>query len=221
MTELKEKKLYPLLPDVRENPSAPAIDDNEDRGHSHRLKIITNVLNFLEKESSDRDAFSKKYFRVAKYVNAIDSVLMGGTVCAEVAAAVLLTTGVGSPVALGLGVGGIVTGAFSLFGNIVVRKTTIRAEKHLKIKTLASAKLDTISLHVSKALTDDFVSDEEFKLIMEELEKYKALKEEIRSNAKKKLKEEEKETLIERGRQEARESFRRLVEKSHGGSMPY
>ena len=83
MTELKEKKLYPLLPDVRENPSAPAIDD---RGHSHRLKIITNVLNFLEKESSDRDAFSKKYFRVAKYVSAVDSFLMGLTVCAEVAA---------------------------------------------------------------------------------------------------------------------------------------
>ena len=40
MTELKEKKLYPSLPDVRENPSAPAIDD---RGHSHRLKVITDV----------------------------------------------------------------------------------------------------------------------------------------------------------------------------------
>ena len=105
MTELKEKKLYPSLPDVRENPSAPAIDDNEDRGHSHRLKIITNVLNFLEKESSDR-----------------------GTVCVEVAAAVLLSTGVGSPAALGLGAGGAVAGAFSLFGNIVARKTTIRAE---------------------------------------------------------------------------------------------
>ena len=60
MTELKEKKLYPSLPDVRENPSAPAIDDNEDRGNSHRLKIITNVRNFLEKECSDREAFSKK-----------------------------------------------------------------------------------------------------------------------------------------------------------------
>ena len=218
MTELKEKKLYPSLPDVRENPSAPAIDD---QGHSHRLKIITNVLNFLEKESSDREAFSKKYFRVAKYVTAVDSFLIGVTVCAEVAAAVLLSTGIGSPAALGLGAGGAVAGVFSLFGNIVARKTTIRAEKHLKIRILASAKLDTIASHVSKALMDDFISDEEFKLIMEELEKYKAMKEEIRSNAKKKLKEEEKETLIERGRQEARESFRKLVEKNHGGSMPY
>ena len=127
MTELKEKNLYPSLPNVRENPSAPAIDD---RGHSHRLKVITDVFNFLEEESVKREAFSKKYFRVAKYVSAVDSILMGGTVCAEVVAAVLLTSGIGSPAALGLGIGGAVAGAFSLIGNIVVRKTTIRAEKH-------------------------------------------------------------------------------------------
>ena len=79
---------------------------------------------------------------------------------------------------------------------------------------LASAKLDTIASHISKALMDDHISDEEFKLIMEELNKYKAMKEEIRNNTKKRLKEEEEASLIERGRQEARESFRRLVEKS-------
>ena len=40
------------------------------------------------------------------------------------------------------------------------------------------------------------------------------MKEEIRNNTTKRLKEEEEEaSLIERGRQEARESFRRLVEK--------
>ena len=206
MTDLDDKpeKIYPELPASREKPTAPDIElknMTEDQGHSHRLKIITNVLNFLE-EASKREAFSKKYFRVAKYVSAVDSILMGGTVCAEVAAAVLLASGIGSPAALGLGVGGAIAGAISLFGNIAVRKTTIRAEKHLKKKTLASAKLDTIASHVSKALTNDFISDEEFKLIMEELEKYKAMKEEIRNNAKKKLKEEEKESLIERGRQE-------------------
>ena len=52
---------------------------------------------------------------------------------------------------------------------------------------------------------------------MEELNKYKAMKEEIRNNSKKKLKEEEEQSLIERGRQEARESFRRLVEKNNTG----
>ena len=57
-------------------------------------------------------------------------------------------------------------------------------------------------------MMDNHISDDEFKLIMEELNKYKAMKEEIRSNTKKKLKTEEEESLIERGRQEARESFR-------------
>ena len=69
---------------------------------------------------------------------------------------------------------------------------------------LASAKLDTIASHISKALMDNYVSDDEFKLIMEELNKYKAMKEEIRSNLKKKLKEEEEASLIEKRRQEAR-----------------
>ena len=60
---------------------------------------------------------------------------------------------------------------------------------------------------------DNKISDDEFQLIMEELNKYKAMKEEIRSNTKKRIKEEEEASLIERGRQEAHESFRVLLEK--------
>ena len=60
---------------------------------------------------------------------------------------------------------------------------------------------------------DNKISDDEFQLIMEELNKYKAMKEEIRSNTKKRIKEEEEASLIERGRQEANESFRVLLEK--------
>ena len=223
MTEIKEK-IYPTLPNIRENPSAPAIELTEmgnDQDHSHRLKVISDVQKFLEEEISKREAFSKKYFRVAKYVSVVDNVLIGITVCAEAAGAILLATGVASPIALGLGISGVATGATSLFGIVAVRKTTIRAEKRLKIKMLASAKLDTIASHISKALMDDHISDEEFKLIMEELNKYKAMKEEIRNNTKKKLREEEKESLIEIGRQEERESFRKLVEKNHGGLMSY
>ena len=82
---------------------------------------------------------------------------------------------------------------------------------------LASAKLDMVASHISKPLMDNYVSDDEFKLIMEELNKYKAMKEEIRRNTKKKTKEEEEASLVERGRQEARESFRRLIEKSKTG----
>ena len=215
MTEMKEK-IYPTLPTIREQPSAPNVVNggSDDRGHSYRLKIIREVQEFLEEEIKNREAFSKKYFRIAKVVNMLDNALITITIGAEGTSAVLLSTGVGAPFALALGISGVVTGAVSLIGNIFSKKATTKAEKHLKIKTLAMAKLDTIASHVSKAMMDDFISDEEFKLIMEEMEKYKALKEEIRNNTKKKLKTEEEESLIEKGRQEARESFRRLVEKN-------
>ena len=131
MTEMKEK-IYPTLPSIREQPSAPDIvnDGNDDRGHSYRLKVISDVQKFLEDEIQKRDAFSKKYFRVARIVNLADNVLIGVTVCAEGAFAVALTTGVGAPVGLSLGISGAATGAISLIGNIVVKKTTTKAEKH-------------------------------------------------------------------------------------------
>ena len=185
-----------------------------DQGHGYRLKEISDAQKFLEEEISKREAFSKKYFRIAKIVNTIDSVLVGITVCAEGAGAILLATGVGSPIALGLGISGVATGAISLLGNLAVRRATLKAEKHLKIKTTASTKLYTIASHISKAMMDNYISDEEFKLIMEEIKEYKAMKEEIRNNTKKRIKTEDEESLIERGRQEARESFRKLVEKN-------
>ena len=222
MTEMKEK-IYPELPTIREQPTAPNVvnHSSDDRGHSYRLKIIREVQNFLEEEIKNREAFSKKYFRIAKVVNMIDNALITITIGAEGTGAILLATGVGAPFALALGISGVVTGAVSLIGNIFSKKATTKAEKHLKIKTLAIAKLDTITTNISKALTDDFISNEEFNLTMEEMNKYKALKEDIRNNTKKKLKTEEEESLIERGRQEARESFRKLVEKNHGGPLAY
>ena len=211
-----KEKIYPTLPTIREQPTAPNVVNggSDDRGHSYRLKIIREVQEFLEEEIKKREAFSKKYFRIAKVVNMVDNGLITITIGAEGTSAVLLATGVGSPFALALGISGVVTGAVSLIGNIFSKKATTKAEKHLKIKTLAMAKLDTIASHISKAMIDDFISDKEFKLIMEEMNKYKSLKEEVRNNTKKKLKTEEEESLIEKGRQEARESFRRLVEKN-------
>ena len=215
MTEMKEK-IYPELPTIREPPTAPVVNGGaDDRGHGYRLNIIREVQNFLEEEIKKREAFSKKYFRIANTVNIVDNALIVITIGAEGTGAVLLSTSVGAVVALALGISGVVTGAISLIGNIFSKKATTKAEKHLKIKTLAAAKLDTIASHISKALIDNFISNKEFNLIMEEMNKYKAMKEEIRNNTKKKLKIEEEESLIEKGRQEARESFRRLVEKNN------
>ena len=215
MSEMKDK-VYPELPTIRELPSAPVVNGGaDDRGHSYRLNIIRDVQKFLEEEIKKREAFSKKYFRIAKVVNIVDNALITVTIGAEGVGGVLLLTGVGAPFAVALAIGGVATGAISLIGNIFSKKATTKAEKQLRISDMAISKLDTIASHISKALMDDFVSNEEFNLILEEMNKYKALKEEIRNNTKKKLKKEEEESLIEKGRQEAKASFRRLVEKDN------
>ena len=70
-------KIYPILPTIREDPSAPDIELHEmgnDQGHTYRLKVITDIQKFLETEINNRDAFSKKYFRIARIVSNIDNV---------------------------------------------------------------------------------------------------------------------------------------------------
>ena len=221
MSEMKDKT-YPELPTIRELPSAPVVNGGaDDRGHSYRLKIIREVQNFLEEEIKKRESFSKKYFRISRIINIVDNGLFAVTLGAEGVGGALLLTGVGAPFAAALAIGGVVTGGISIIGNFYSRKARTKGKKHLRISERAISKLDTIASHVSKALMDDFVSNVEFNLILEEMNKYKALKEEIRNNTKKKLKNEEKESLIEKGRQEATNSFRKLVEKTHGGPLGY
>ena len=103
-----KEKIYPTLPTIRENPTAPDIVNggSDDRGHSYRLKLIGEVQAFLEEEINKREAFSKKYFRIGKLINMVDNGLIVVTIGAEGTAAVLLSTGVGAPVALALGISG-------------------------------------------------------------------------------------------------------------------
>ena len=112
-------KIYPELPTIREQPSAPVVNGgSDDRGHSYRLNVIRDIQNFLEEEINKRDAFSKKYFRIANIVNMVDNGLIIVTIGVEGAGAVLLSTGVGAPLAVALGISGAVTGGISLIGNI-------------------------------------------------------------------------------------------------------
>ena len=221
MTEMTDK-VYPELPTIREAPTAPVVNGGaDDRGHGYRLKQIQEIQKFLEEEIKTREAFSKKYFRISRIINIVNNGLTTITLGTGGTGSALLLTGVGAPFAAALTIGGVVIGGILIISNFYSRKARTKGEKHLKISERAISKLDTIASHVSKALMDDFVSNEEFNLILEEMNKYKVMKEEIRNNTKKKLKNEEKESLIEKGRQEATNSFRKLVEKKHGGTLGY
>ena len=203
------KDIYPKLPTA-----LPV----EDQGQGYRLQKIIEIQAFVEKEVATREASSKKYFRAARIVDNVDTVLITITSGGGAGGIGLLSTVIAIPAVIAIEGMALFMGILSIIGKHSIKKFTSKAEKHEKIKTIASTKLDTIASHVSKALSDNKVIDEEFQLILEELEKYKVMKEEVRSKTKKKIATETEEKLIERGRQEARESFRKLVEKNNTGN---
>ena len=216
MTEMTDK-IYPTLPAIREDPSAPPVVNGgtDDRGHTYRLKYIQDVQRFLEEEIKQREAFSKKYFRIAKIINIVDNSLAAATLGIGGTGGALVLTGVGAPIGAPLAISGAAIGGITIIGKFCSRKATFKAIKHKEIRAFAVSKLNTVASHVSKALMDDFINNEEFNLILEEMNKYKALKEEVRSNTKKKLKKEEEESLINKGREEAKKDFRRIFEPNN------
>ena len=61
---------------------------------------------------------------------------------------------------------------------------SLKIEKHEKIAMLAVSTLNTISSLISKALTDDSISDEEYSLILLKFETFTRMKEDLRIKSK-------------------------------------
>ena len=184
--EMKEN-IYPRLP------TAPPI---EDQGQGYQLQKINDIQAFLEKEVATREVLSK---------HNLDTALIMITLGGGAGGVALLSIVIAAPAVIVIEGVALFTGFLSIIGKYSVIKSTSKAEKYEKIKTIASAKLNTIASHISKALSDNKVTDEEFRLILEELEKYKVMKEEVMSKTKKKIAAEI----------EASNSFRKLVEKNN------
>ena len=93
---------------------------------------------------------------------------------------------------------------------MVSRRCSAKAAKHKAVFVLASAKLYTVHSHISKALEDCNISDDEYKLVIEEIEKYRtmeAIRRKHLSVAGSMIDEETKNALIQRRRDEARATF--------------
>ena len=63
----------------------------------------------------------------------------------------------------------------------------MKIEKPEKIAMLAISSLNTISSLISKALSDDFISDEGYSLILSEFETFTRMKEDLRIKSKTRL----------------------------------
>ena len=96
----------------------------------------------------------------------------------------LLLTIVAAPAVIGIETVSIVMGLLRVAGNQAIKKMSLKIEKHEKIAMIPVSTLNTISSLISKALSDDSVSDEEYSLILLEFETFTQVKENLREKPK-------------------------------------
>ena len=99
----------------------------------------------------------------------------------------LLSTIVAAPSVIGMEAVTIVMGLLRVVGNRAIKKMSLKIEKYEKIAMLAVSALNTISSLISKALSDDSISDEEYSLILLEIETFTRMKEDITLKSKRSL----------------------------------
>ena len=141
------------------------------------------------------------------------SAITGGTSIPAFASGVGLTVGatlVGFSVVLSLSA--IVIRKYSKF-------STVKQGKHDAVKLLAQSKLDSVTDIISQAMQGEDISPTEFHKVLQEVEKYRKLKADIRNQAKAKIKQitkEQREELLEQGRKEGKEDFLRKIANTSG-----
>ena len=71
-------------------------------------------------------------------------------------------------------------GLLRVVGNRAIKNMSLKIEKNEKIAMLAISALNIISSLISKALSDDSMSDEEYSLILLDFETFTRMKEDLR-----------------------------------------
>ena len=199
----------PIYPEL---PSAPPPEPSH-----FRLRKIEDVQKWLNDEREQCRRLYKKYRLAVNVLDSIDNTLLTLTMGLGAARVGLLTTIIAVPIAIGLEVGAIscgLTGAACKFAGHWLHS---KAQKHDQIRVLAESKLDTISDHISRALKDGSVGNDEFSMIIDEVAKYRTLKDQIRARTAcvfvehQKMDQAERENFIKRGRDEARGEFVKVL----------
>jgi len=173
-------------------------------GENFRLQKTYDALGSLEKEVKHYENVRKKYKRVQStfaklsMTTGIFSLTLGSTGLAT------SLSGLGLVVGIPLGT---LAGVFSLVSVTcagVSKRLSKNVSKHDQTLAMARAKVNTIRDLVSKALKDNKISDEEFSLILNEVDKFEELKFQIRQKSRK---EDEKNINMNKLREEVREAI--------------
>jgi len=161
-------------------PSAPPEQIYPDLPSDFRMRKINEISATLRGQVDHYRTVAKKYKRT-KFVNygaGGTSVLSAVFSSASFRSAISV---IGLPATIPLGG---VAGGFALVSSgliVASKKLDSKIKKHQEIVTLALSKRDTVDRLLSKALTNNIVSDDEFQNLMAEFSQYNMLKGAVRS----------------------------------------
>ena len=117
----------------------------------------------------------------------IDNCLRVTAIGLDITGVGLLSTIVAAPAVIGIEAVLIVMGLLRVVGNQAIKNLSLKTEKHEKIAMVAVSKHNTISSLISKA-SNDYISDEEYSLILLKFQTFTRRKEELREKSKMSLK---------------------------------
>ena len=175
---------------------------------------MTEIEAFFLQEIEVCEQNAKKMKRFNTITGMVDTGLITSTVIAGGIFIVAFSSGVGLPVVAAFGGTSLPLSLATVITRKSFKTFTVKQEKHNSIKFLAQSKLDSIANIISQAMQNGDTSPTEFYKVLQEVEKYRKLKADIRNQAKAKIKQitkEQREELLEQGRKEGKEDFLRKI----------
>ena len=176
------------------NPTAPQ------EAQTYRLKKLTEIEVFFLDEIEVREQIAKRMKRFNTITDIVDTGLITSLMITGGISIGAFISGVGLPI--GIALSG--TGLLLFLATAITRKSfktfTVKQEKHDAIKLLPQSKLDSIANIISQAMQDGDICPTEFHKVLQEVEKHRKLKVDIRNQAKAKVKhitKEQREELLE------------------------
>ena len=181
----------------------PKFKEFNDDNSGYRLQEISKLRNKLTDEKEERTKLYKKYKRFINCVDGIGTTSNCISLTTAGVSAVLVSTGIGVFIAVPLACTAGILSCIGIGCNFINRKLYTKLKKHDNIKIAAQSKLNSILEIVNTAINDDEITQEEFKIVVDEVQRYYDLKEVIKEKTRKvQSTEEEKKFLINQGRQE-------------------
>ena len=165
-----ETKIYQDL-----NPIAPQ------KPQSYRLNKLSEIEAYFLSEIEVREQIAKKMKRFNTITGIVDTGLITSAVITGGISIAAFASGVGLSVGIALSGTSLLLSLATAITQKFFKTFTVKQEKHDAIKLLAQSKLDSITNIISQAMQDGDISPTEFQKVLQEVEKYRKLKAEIRN----------------------------------------